>query len=411
MGTQSVASLSASHARGLAIHHTEQAMQHSSMADDLKGNAEKKSVWRKVGEYLGVLNKDEGGQPSDKIDSDKACQILHDGEANGQPLSDDQRKMFGAACGESSKKNQLVEIPGAVQHWADKRTHNAEEKMRFHDKRTENKRTLNSVLLLEATMPLTKEQREAGINGLVTNCGFCSDDESRQNYGKFLTGLSDEALVATVNQYNASKRNELVANAVKDGIDVGNGKVARYDADAGKFLINDGDGDFDDDEGTTPEEDASERHIDDINKGKKKGASERSSGSHAGKMNEQQALNEWLKGAPEIAKTAVRNAIKLNEQAKDVLLDRLVVNVAKDQKESKRKFLANKSLDELRELASLLPPSREQSVPDSLAFLVNGFGSGAPVQQQVANDVDTLDIPTINFRDWNDEDQKRSKSA
>lgn len=37
--------------------------------------------------------------PSDKVSPDKACQILHDGTAQGHPLTDEQRKMFGAACG------------------------------------------------------------------------------------------------------------------------------------------------------------------------------------------------------------------------------------------------------------------------------------------------------------------------
>lgn len=46
-----------------------------------------------------------GGQPSDAIDPDKACEILHDGEANGKPLTDDQRRMFGAACGQGGTHN------------------------------------------------------------------------------------------------------------------------------------------------------------------------------------------------------------------------------------------------------------------------------------------------------------------
>ena len=41
-------------------------------------------------------------QPSENVDSEKACQILKDGEANGQPLTDKQRGMFGAACGKKS---------------------------------------------------------------------------------------------------------------------------------------------------------------------------------------------------------------------------------------------------------------------------------------------------------------------
>ena len=38
------------------------------------------------------------GQPSDKIDPEKAKQILEDGTVHGKPLTEDQRKMFGAAA-------------------------------------------------------------------------------------------------------------------------------------------------------------------------------------------------------------------------------------------------------------------------------------------------------------------------
>jgi len=46
-------------------------------------------------------------QPSSDISPDKACQILHDGEANGKPLTDKQRGMFGAACGRKKSVKEL----------------------------------------------------------------------------------------------------------------------------------------------------------------------------------------------------------------------------------------------------------------------------------------------------------------
>jgi hypothetical protein len=46
-------------------------------------------------------NNEDKQQPSDDIDPEKACQILRDGQANGQPLTEDQRRMFGAACAQS----------------------------------------------------------------------------------------------------------------------------------------------------------------------------------------------------------------------------------------------------------------------------------------------------------------------
>jgi hypothetical protein len=44
-------------------------------------------------------------QPSDDIDPDKACKILEDGTVQGQPLTEEQKGMFGAACGQSKEEN------------------------------------------------------------------------------------------------------------------------------------------------------------------------------------------------------------------------------------------------------------------------------------------------------------------
>jgi Uncharacterized protein conserved in bacteria (DUF2213) len=48
------------------------------------------------------------GEPSDSIDPEKACQILKDGEANGKPLTEEQRGMFGAACGQTKNERSMV---------------------------------------------------------------------------------------------------------------------------------------------------------------------------------------------------------------------------------------------------------------------------------------------------------------
>lgn len=42
-------------------------------------------------------------QPSEDISASKACKILHDGHVKGLPITDQQRKMFGAACSRERK--------------------------------------------------------------------------------------------------------------------------------------------------------------------------------------------------------------------------------------------------------------------------------------------------------------------
>lgn len=52
-------------------------------------------------------------QPSADIDPEKACQILRDGQANGKPLTDAQRGMFGAACGRGKKSHTRPSVKTA----------------------------------------------------------------------------------------------------------------------------------------------------------------------------------------------------------------------------------------------------------------------------------------------------------
>lgn len=62
-----------------------------------------------ISDGCGVLVNSKDGQPSDSADvsSEKACTILKDGEVRGHPLTEAQRGMFGAICGEgrSGTKN------------------------------------------------------------------------------------------------------------------------------------------------------------------------------------------------------------------------------------------------------------------------------------------------------------------
>ena len=59
--------------------------------------------FRKQNSHLGEIIFQRKAQPSDGIDPAKARQILKDGEANGKPLTEKQRGMFGAAAGKDAK--------------------------------------------------------------------------------------------------------------------------------------------------------------------------------------------------------------------------------------------------------------------------------------------------------------------
>lgn len=66
-------------------------------------------VWHKLGEFIGsVVNTKDGGTPSEELDMDaeKACLIVKDGSAHGKPLTEAQRGMFGALCGQRKTENE-----------------------------------------------------------------------------------------------------------------------------------------------------------------------------------------------------------------------------------------------------------------------------------------------------------------
>lgn len=62
---------------------------------------------RRVTSYEPVTNAKDDGTPSESLDitPEKACQIIKDGSANGKPLTESQRGMFGAKCGERKKES------------------------------------------------------------------------------------------------------------------------------------------------------------------------------------------------------------------------------------------------------------------------------------------------------------------
>lgn len=51
-----------------------------------------------LGQFPAEIDRGQKSQPSDKVKPGKACQILHDGTAQGHELTEKQRGMFGAAC-------------------------------------------------------------------------------------------------------------------------------------------------------------------------------------------------------------------------------------------------------------------------------------------------------------------------
>ncbi len=107
---------------------------------------------------------------------------------------------------------------------------------------------------------------------------------------------------------------------------------------------------------------------------------------------------QWLASAPPLIASAVTNALKIEKQAKEQIVSKLVANQADA---GKKTLLANKlmkqSLPELEELAELLPASvtantQPTSVIQSL-FNYSGAGGGAPTNNRAALSQDDVLAP------------------
>lgn len=106
---------------------------------------------------------------------------------------------------------------------------------------------------------------------------------------------------------------------------------------------------------------------------------------------------EWLASAPPSIRSAVENSMRIEADAKKALVDRLIANIQGDDvRQKKGEFLMGKSLDELKELVSLMPEPTAEKRP------VYYFGAGgAPTSNHQTKPRftadDLLPIPTTNY--------------
>jgi hypothetical protein len=149
-------------------------------------NSSQTALERAQGVRLAVVNADTGGTPSDHLDMspEKACKILKDGEVDGKPLTEAQRGMFGALCGELDK-------------------------------------TGNTSTNGDTSMPLTPQQRAGIISNLTTNC----DCWKFQGDKEFLEKAPDGKLLALNKAVVTHRKLEPLANLFTVNAD-GDGEVA-----------------------------------------------------------------------------------------------------------------------------------------------------------------------------------------
>lgn len=96
-----------------------------------------------------------------------------------------------------------------------------------------------------------------------------------------------------------------------------------------------------------------------------------------------QTNDEWLATAPADIQNTLRNAMEIEQREKTELINKLLVNVAKEDQQARGEGLQNRSLPELRDILSLMP-----AVTTKPPINWTGAGGGSETPNPVTNEAD-----------------------
>jgi len=213
------------------------------------------------------------------------------------------------------------------------------------------------------SMILNATQRKTIVTELTANCACWRDGAD------VLNEMTDERLLAVAKAHKEATENAIVVDAVRETF-----------KPPASLAINEMPAFIKEKIAAKDEEDEEEED-------EKKSAAPAANTKTVAKSAEQ-----WLAEAPAEIRTAVANAMAIERREKQLLVDRLTANVADDKSRGRLAAeLSKKAIGELRDL-SLLVPVRNELPPD-----YSGLGIGEPTDNAADDDNDILEIPTINW--------------
>lgn len=256
-----------------------------------------------------------------EISSEKACQILHDDEAQGHRLTDSQRKMFATVCKD-------------YKAW----------------KKSRKMTTVNSLISSlitanqETAVAKTKADRKKMVDEIIANCECENEADDRA----VLNELSDEELNWT---------HEFVSNMAGSETPTGNktslGKVAQ------RRILNEMADDEIEEEFTRRK---AKNAAADPKKGKKpvmvevEPEDEEDEEKPVGNAQRIKTRPITVNDLPQELREDIEYARTMKQRERDSMVERLVANVSDPKaKVAQRKRLQSRSLDELRADLELLP--------------------------------------------------------
>lgn len=244
----------------------------------------------------------------------------------------------------------------------------------------------------EGKMKLTDKQRTEIVDFLVANGDCWKHQEDR----KILNGFADTKLMVLKATAEKLQQQEAVVNAVKQGFRVPDALTLNAmpafirEKIKGKKKGKEEEGEDEYEENRKPEEGVEDVEDDEF---KAIMADMREKGKVSNRR--PPTANEWLATAPPDIRRAVQNAMQIEKREREHIVEHLTANLDKETGKVLAMRLLNKPLEELRDLALLIPAHDYMSDRNNRGDLaLNFFGAAGGAMNRLAENaqIDVLDL-------------------
>lgn len=319
------------------------------------------------------------------ISPQKALKILKDGQVNGEPLTAKQKRLFGAIAGKAKQTQNEQTTPAKTK----KGTMTCNDPGACDCVGCTKKRKKKSVISTTTTTnqqkgtsmrKLSEKGRAKLAQQLINNSEIWTEEDL-----EVINEFSDEKLRALVDQTESQVQNAEFIEQLTEGVEVGD-EILTFNTENGSFM----------------------------KKKKPTKAEEEAEGEESRPlMNEKpKTEEEWLKAAPVEVQNKMKFVDKVINNEKRKLIQTIVANCDESKREAKTKVLNSKSIDELQEIADLLPSkpvtNRRYEDDDSEGGMWMG---NAPATRNQSQDDDheeeLLGVPTFNYAEMVKERSKQ----
>lgn len=114
---------------------------------------------------------------------------------------------------------------------------------------------------------------------------------------------------------------------------------------------------------------------------------------------------EWMAQAPASVRETLTNAREIEQEQKRALVLKCIANVKSDEeRKTKAAALMNRSMAELKEIASLIPEAAPEAPKDEFSWVLNGSNAETGKRKTATLTEPPLEVPVMNYSDDIDQD-------